>query len=192
MGPTVKRSPFHCSTPSMLCTCALMLCKDFAFRQIRNLQNCQIVQDYKSQATMPVFFCFHLVWVKLVQTFGRARRKHYIPAAIQMGLLALAPGRKPAGSSHLLMTKWNIIAQRNVWIVNLPCSYTQSPVCIHEQHTQTHTLSRPHSLAERFELQYMRLQSFLNPLTYCNINFIRFTLTWTLSLNLSLNHTLNY
>lgn len=53
-----------------------------------------------------------------------------------MYLLALAPGGRPA--DHFLMTKWNITAQDNIWVVNPSCSH--SPAC---------TQRRSHALLQR-------------------------------------------
>lgn len=80
----------------------------------------------KKQNNPTVFFCCKRE--EVVSTFGNAGRWHYARSHSRGLCLPLHLEGSQQAFERFLMTKWNITARCHVWIVNLCCRWSQSPV----------------------------------------------------------------
>lgn len=179
---TVKRSPFQCATLSIWWEPVLTLLstdKGCAFRQPTNVQTYQkgLVRDYKSKATIKAIFVCHVVKVKLVQTFGTARRRHYTRSH-SAGLACLSTWRE---ASRQLMFFWwqSETLQRRAIFELLTCAaHTHSHLYAYMNDTcrRTHTPILSCRKVWITTHAYVTWTTVIPWALYCNIDL---TPTWT-------------
>lgn len=146
MGPPVKRSPCHRRVPPpvharwrfALFTKILHLGKFEIYKTAKQSE----ITSHKQHSHLCVSRVRGRTCANVCQSY---RRRLYARSLSNRLASPKHPKRKPAGRQHLLMTNWNTIARCSVWIVNLPCPCTRSPVRVHEQYTLRHTLSHTHT-----------------------------------------------
>lgn len=108
-------SPVCCQIP-------IYLSKVLSFWEVAKAETC--LQQVKKKNA--VFFCWKRE--EVVSTFGKAGRWHYACSHSRGLCLPLHLEGSQQAFERFLMTKWNITARCDVWIVNLCCRWSQSPV----------------------------------------------------------------